>query len=516
MKKLILVIAVLFISTLSFGQSGWLSQTSNTSVLLWSVSFIDSFTGWAVGSSTSSGGIVKTTNGGINWVQQTSPITNGLNSVKFLDANIGYITAESGAVLKTTNGGSLWFSLTTGFGSALYCSHFFDANTGLVAGAIGVMLRTVNGGVNWSIIHAAPSNILFSGICFTNSMTGYAAGGNYPTSGSAYKTTNGGLNWFALTVGTLPVFEEVFFVDANTGWMTSNLGNIIKTTNAGANWFSQNISTSHNIFDAFFLNPNTGWVCGGSISGSSSSGVIWKTTNGGVNWYDQYNNQLIASLAMTSLTTGYGVGFNGTIVKTVTGGETVPLAPVLLSPANNSSNVSLTPTLFWNTVNGATSYKVLVSSMITFGNIVDSATVTTNQRTIPPGKLNIASTYYWKVCANNQYGSSPYSDAWNFSTVITGIEKISNDLPKSFSIAQNYPNPFNPTTSIKFDIPKSSFVKISIYDISGKEVATLVNEQLQPGTYETDWNASAFSSGVYFYKILAGNYTETKRMLLIK
>jgi len=69
---------------------------------------------------------------------------------------------------------------------------------------------------------------------------------------------------------------------------------------------------------------------------------------------------------------------------------------------------------------------------------------------------------------------------------------------------------------IKFDIPKSSFVKIKVFDITGKEIETLVNEQLQPGTYETDWNASSFSSGVYFYKITAESYTETKRMLIVK
>ncbi len=97
-----------------------------------------------------------------------------------------------------------------------------------------------------------------------------------------------------------------------------------------------------------------------------------------------------------------------------------------------------------------------------------------------------------------------------------GIMPIGNEIPAKFSLNQNYPNPFNPTTTIKFDIPFSSLVKIAIYDISGREIQTLVNEQLQSGTYETQWNASSYSSGVYFYRLSAGDFSETKRMLLIK
>ena len=81
---------------------------------------------------------------------------------------------------------------------------------------------------------------------------------------------------------------------------------------------------------------------------------------------------------------------------------------------------------------------------------------------------------------------------------------------------QNYPNPFNPSTTIKFALPKSEFVKIRVYDMLGKEVATLVNEQLQAGYFEYTFNASNLSSGLYFYKIDAGYYTDIKKMVLIK
>ncbi|MCX6163359.1 MAG: T9SS type A sorting domain-containing protein, partial [Ignavibacteriae bacterium] len=202
----------------------------------------------------------------------------------------------------------------------------------------------------------------------------------------------------------------------------------------------------------------------------------------------------------------------------------VPTVPILLSPANGSSNVTLTPTLFWNTVPNTTSYTTQVSPTNTFSFIVDSTTVTTNQRTIPVGKLNIATTYYWRVKANNQYGSSLWSDVWNFFTIITGIQKSSSEIPREYKLYNNYPNPFNPETNIKFDISKNSFTKLIIYNILGKEVTTLVNEYLSAGSYTVKWNANnKVPSGVYFYKITSCNFdgsgqifSDVKRMILLK
>ena len=107
------------------------------------------------------------------------------------------------------------------------------------------------------------------------------------------------------------------------------------------------------------------------------------------------------------------------------------------------------------------------------------------------------------------------------------IHTVSSEIPKQFSLSQNYPNPFNPTTKIKFAIPKESFVKITIFDIPGREVSTLVNEELKTGIYEVDFSATGggnnLSSGVYFYKLIAsqagsstGDYVETKKMILLK
>ncbi len=114
----------------------------------------------------------------------------------------------------------------------------------------------------------------------------------------------------------------------------------------------------------------------------------------------------------------------------------------------------------------------------------------------------------------------PPSSSGTGGTVTTfclvGIQPISTEIPNQFSLSQNYPNPFNPTTKIRFSLPKNSFVKIVVFDALGKEVQTLVNEQINPGTYSVDWDGANYPSGVYFYKIIAGGFSETKKLMLIK
>ena len=102
------------------------------------------------------------------------------------------------------------------------------------------------------------------------------------------------------------------------------------------------------------------------------------------------------------------------------------------------------------------------------------------------------------------------------ATTLNGIIPIGKQVPGKFSLYQNFPNPFNPTTSIKFDIPKESIVKITIFDALGRETAVPVNESLKAGSYSVDFDASRLASGIYYYKIEAGNYIESKKMVLLK
>ncbi|MFC2103243.1 C25 family cysteine peptidase [Bacteroidota bacterium] len=114
---------------------------------------------------------------------------------------------------------------------------------------------------------------------------------------------------------------------------------------------------------------------------------------------------------------------------------------------------------------------------------------------------------YYRLKQVDYDGTSTYSEI---------IEIEFSILPTKFSLFQNYPNPFNPSTTIKFDIPKETDVVLKIYDALGSEVATLINENLKPGYYKHEWNASQFASGVYFYRIVAGTFVETKKLMILK
>jgi hypothetical protein len=100
--------------------------------------------------------------------------------------------------------------------------------------------------------------------------------------------------------------------------------------------------------------------------------------------------------------------------------------------------------------------------------------------------------------------------------VTVGIDPVNAEIPDRFSLFQNYPNPFNPMTKLKFQMPDKGFVKLTVFDVLGKEIETLVNEELHAGIYEYEWNALTLPSGIYLYKLTADKFTETKKMVLIK
>ena len=123
--------------------------------------------------------------------------------------------------------------------------------------------------------------------------------------------------------------------------------------------------------------------------------------------------------------------------------------------------------------------------------------------------------YYYRVSAFDYSGNeSEYSP--EVSSVVLGLQSNGDNVPGEYSLSQNYPNPFNPTTTISYQLPKSSFVKLTIYDISGRSIQTLVDEKKNAGYYSVEWNAENVCSGVYFYRIAAGNFVAVKKGLLVK
>jgi len=209
---------------------------------------------------------------------------------------------------------------------------------------------------------------------------------------------------------------------------------------------------------------------------------------------------------------------------------------------DTTHNVTITGALNL-TVNYKPQYKLIITSAygnITGGNIYydssTSATFGVYPRIVSLGGGIGYQFRGWNGSGNGSYTSpdstgldstrtinmyNPVVEIARWTFVPVGINNISSEIPEKFSLHQNYPNPFNPSTNIKFDIAKSGLVTVKVYDLLGREVITLVNEVLQPGYYSVpfslgDISGNPASSGVYFYKISAGEFSDIKKMLLIK
>jgi hypothetical protein len=116
------------------------------------------------------------------------------------------------------------------------------------------------------------------------------------------------------------------------------------------------------------------------------------------------------------------------------------------------------------------------------------------------------------------YAGTLSSGVWKMAIadLVTSVETEMKQTPMQYFLSQNFPNPFNPTTSIEFNLPTKSFVSLKVFDILGREVATMVSGQLLAGNHVQQWNANGMPSGVYFYRLQAGSYTETKKLVLLK
>jgi len=406
------ILSILFITNYSISQ--WNQLNSGSSVNLNKIQFVNSQTGWACGfqSMPTQYTIIKTTNGGTNWISQVPnlPSGNRFISLYFTDANTGY-TAGADGLYKTTNGGTNYFAVTS-TAIVVYDCFFVNANTGWIAQLDNAarIAKTTNGGINWTPMGAGlNSSEQISCVYFANENTGWCTGIN-----TVYKTTNGGANWNAQTLPQTTLVNRVFAISSETAWILGYL-TVLSTTNGGTNWVLKPIGTGNTPLSAYFLNANTGYVC-------TSPRNIFKTTNNGLNWIAQMTDTALVfnSIYFTSSDTGYVCGSSGKIYKTYNGGA-------------------------------------------------------------------------------------------------IGIKPIGENIPEEFQLYQNYPNPFNPTTNIKYQITNNKLVTLKIYDILGKEVATLVNEKQSPGTYEVSFDGSQNPSGVYFYQLSIDNVQfSIKKMVLIK
>ena len=195
----------------------------------------------------------------------------------------------------------------------------------------------------------------------------------------------------------------------------------------------------------------------------------------------------------------------------------IPAAPDLVYPSNNSQHILTNPVFEWDSNGAISTYRIQISTDSNFSAIVfDSNEIVNHYFQMPNNVLQLSTLYYWQVNGSNILGTGPWSLIWNFRVRDTGLEKISSEIPGGFRLHNNYPNPFNPETHIKFELPENGLVTLTIYDILGNKITTLINQNLSAGVYKVDWNGSNLASGIYFFRIETKDFTDAKRMLLIK
>ncbi|MCX7983879.1 MAG: T9SS type A sorting domain-containing protein [Bacteroidetes bacterium] len=192
----------------------------------------------------------------------------------------------------------------------------------------------------------------------------------------------------------------------------------------------------------------------------------------------------------------------------------IPLPPKVVLAGIKQASPTRNDFLFrWRKTLYADQYQIQVSESRSFLSIYYGSVLTDTSK-VYSNFMN-GKTYYWRVRALNMAGEGPWSDIDSFLVVIVGINK--NDYPPdTYALHQNFPNPFNPTTKVRFELPQRVSTKITVYDIRGRELYTVLNQLLDPGYHEVTIDATYLQSGMYFYRIEAGSFTQTRKMVVVK
>lgn len=383
-----------------------------------------------------------------------------------------------------------WQSQTSNVTNRLYGVSFINAQTGMACGEQGRILKTTTGGAFWFQVNFSDGYYL-QAVQMVNEFVAYAVG----SIGTVLKTTNGGQTWTVNNPHS-HTFNSVCFIDIDNGWIAGFTGVCFRTTNGGTSWENQpEITTS--IAGIKFTDVLNGVAVG-------SGGRIYKTINGGYNWINiNSNTELdLNAVDFVNADTGVCVGLNGTVLLSDFGGFVWTPKPTNINDALNgvsfcgdSKNICAVGNngRILRTTNGGENWIQQFSS-------------TTN-------------ALYSVDFVNSFTG---YASGLSGTLIKTGtggginVKKIGTSIPDRFKLEQNYPNPFNPKTVIKFALNKFANITLTVFDIAGREIKKILADNIGPGEYEIVFNAANLSSGVYYYTLNAGSYSETKKMVVSK
>ncbi|MEO8447104.1 MAG: T9SS type A sorting domain-containing protein [bacterium] len=410
------------------------------------------------------------------WTEQTSGVTVTLTSVHATNDAV-WACGYSGTVLRSTNSGVTWLNVSgNGIPTATQLINVvaIGINTALVAGYVGTntfVYRTSNSGANWTQVFTEANGFINAMYMKPNGTDGFMTGDPVGTRWSLWKTTNGGVSWdssgcYLPRVGTTEAgWNNSLFGYDNRLWFGTNNTKIYHSTNFGSSWIAQPTTGEVNSYAVWFevLTPEQNGFSGGA--------TMLKTTNYGTTWNPN-----------TTLGTGNIGG--------ITGGPFIITDNIMSIPYH--FYVRSTSNKIYYSTNGGTSW-------------VDQYTALT-------GNYRYIGTNYYA------YGMWAVRDngGISFLDIGTNVTQTGTEVPESYSLSQNYPNPFNPVTSIKFSVPKDGNVNIKVYDVYGKEIGEYVDEFLSRGEYNVSFDGTGFSSGIYFCVMKADNFTDKKKMILVK
>jgi photosystem II stability/assembly factor-like uncharacterized protein len=427
-------------------------------------------------------------------------------------ANSDYIGIDDVRITRTTTPATgTWAAQTSGVTTALYTAKAVSPSVAWAAGAGGVVLRTTNGGTTWTNVGGAGianrDVYAMEAISANTAFVGTWVSSAGPA--SIYRTTNGGADWSLVFNQPNGFINGIGMVDATTGYAEGDPENsiwtLLKTTDGGATWNPMSPSLPQAGTEAGW--NNSFQVMGNNIWFGTSNSRIYRTTNAGASWtfgttptansYDlHFNNPM----------EGFAAGTGG--MRTTDGGAT--WTAVTIPGSGNVLGVSGAGAPdFWY-VRGTGIYRSTDNGVTWASEFTASGTQ--NHVDFIPGGIP-----GWSVSSNGSI--SKFSPP-----VSVGPEP---EIPTMFTLSQNYPNPFNPTTTINYALPQQASVSLTIYNILGQEVITLVSD-VQPAGYHTAvWNGlnrygSQVATGVYFYRLEArgsdgsGVFKAIKKMLMLK
>ncbi len=453
------------------------------------------------------GSIIYSNDGGTTWQASPyiTPQANMFNRMQMFNNNEGYFGGDGGFFASTTDGGINLtpISVPPAAGKKIVNLEFLNPSLGWIVGGTpvpspsGVVAKTTDAGTTWT--DQTPPGLSSIVLCidFVDQNVGYVS------SASVYKTTDGGTNWTTINIpGLSGNLNSIKAFDAQNIYAVSSSGQFFKSTDGGANWQLVTMPiTISSIFGQEWLDMNNGFLVGtlGVVAKTSDAGATWTIMNTG--GWTAYGGH------MEHPDTFYVSAGNGQIFK-----YALPFVPVELSSffstlRNNEVTLNWSTATELNNAGFEIERSNDLQNWISLGFTPGFGTTTEpHNYKYTDANLSIGS-YYYRIKQIDLDGTYKY--------YYLGSE-IEIGVPLEFSLDQNYPNPFNPSTTISFTITNDSKVTLKVFDILGSEVATLVNEVKKSGRHTVDFNAAGFTSGVYLYRLQAGEFTETKKMNLLK